>query len=314
MENAQQDNPEVENHQLEAELDEEVDRYAGRRGTRIKAALKKLREVGAGNALAPDLRRLAPHGADATLIHMWAAAEKATHRIEPKTIDRQARRMSKLSEWLRTHDRPPMAGRLSTPAFVRDLEEYRRETNDKKINADLVKLGGYEQILEANRALGLRPPEDPGQPSWEAARQPHALQGPPATPASPSAGAWDWLGEQIHGPNISMPAPPSHWQAGSSQQLPATPATPSAGAWNWLGEQIQGPASPEPAPHWGAQAHPPLELPATPATPSQGAWAWLGQQMQDAASPSCVRPRSSNIYGGLDSFVDLDPPHTPRLA
>ncbi|MHC2409988.1 hypothetical protein ACVJGC_002579 [Bradyrhizobium diazoefficiens] len=242
MENAQQDNPEVENHQLEAELDEEVDRYAGRRGTRIKAALKKLREVGAGNALAPDLRRLAPHGADATLIHMWAAAEKATHRIEPKTIDRQARRMSKLSEWLRTHDRPPMAGRLSTPAFVRDLEEYRRETNDKKINADLVKLGGYEQILEANRALGLRPPEDPGQPSWEAARQPHALQGPPATPASPSAGAWDWLGEQIHGPNISMPAPPSHWQAGSSQQLPATPATPSAGAWNWLGEQIQGPA------------------------------------------------------------------------
>ncbi|MCW2225049.1 hypothetical protein M2232_008581 [Bradyrhizobium japonicum] len=184
MENAQQDNPEVENHQLEAELDEEVDRYAGRRGTRIKAALKKLREVGAGNALAPDLRRLAPHGADATLIHMWAAAEKATRRIEPKTIDRQARRMSKLSEWLRTHDRPPMAGRLSTPAFVRDLEEYRRETNDKKINADLVKLGGYEQILEANRALGLRPPEDPGQPSWEAARQPHALQGPPATPAS----------------------------------------------------------------------------------------------------------------------------------
>jgi type III effector protein XopD len=273
LENAQQDNPEVENHQLEAELDEEVDRYAGRRGTRIKAALKKLREVGAGNALAPDLRRLAPHGADATLIHMWAAAEKATHRIEPKTIDRQARRMSKLSEWLRTHDRPPMAGRLSTPAFVRDLEEYRRETNDKKINADLVKLGGYEQILEANRALGLRPPEDPGQPSWEAARQPHALQGPPATPASPSAGAWDWLGEQI-----------------------------------------QGPASPEPAPHWGAQAHPPLELPATPATPSQGAWAWLGQQMQDSASPSCVRPRSSNIYGGLDSFVDLDPPHTPRLA
>lgn len=160
----------------------------------------------------------------------------------------------------------------------------------------------------------MRPPEDPGQPSWEAARQPHALQGPPATPASPSAGAWDWLGEQIHGPNISMPAPPSHWQAGSSQQLPATPATPSAGAWNWLGEQIQGPASPEPAPHWGAQAHPPLELPATPATPSQGAWAWLGQQMQDSASPSCVRPRSSNIYGGLDSFVDLDPPHTPRLA
>ncbi|WP_245508659.1 hypothetical protein [Bradyrhizobium zhanjiangense] len=352
LENAQRDDPEVENEQLEAELDEDVDKYAKDRGRRIKAALKKLREVGAGNVLAPDLRRLAPHGADATLIGMWAAAEKATHRIEPETIDRQARRMSRLSEWLQTHDRPPMAGRLSTPAFVQDVETYRRETNDSKINSDLVKLGQYEQILEANRALGLRPPENPGQSSWEAARQPHSLQEPPATPATPSAGAWDWLGEQIHGPTTSMPAPlsdwqagpsqqlpatpatpsaaaldwlgeqihgsttsmlapPSAWQAGPSQQLPATPAPPSAAAWDWLGEQIHEPASPAAAPHWAAQAHPPLELPATPATPSQGAWAWLGQQMQEPASPSSVRPRSSNIYGGLDSFVDLDPP-TPH--
>ncbi|MGY3034127.1 hypothetical protein ACVIIV_003297 [Bradyrhizobium sp. USDA 4354] len=311
LENAQLENPEVENHQLEAELDEDVDTYAKDRGRRIKAALKKLREVGAGNTLAADVRRLAPHAEDATLIRMWAAAENATHRIDPKTIDRQARRMSRLSEWLQTHDRPPMAGRLSTPAFLQDVEEYRRETDDSKINPDLVKLRQYEQILEANRALGLRPPEDPGQPSWEGARQPHSLQQPPATPATPSAGAWDWLGEQIHGPTISMPAPPSDWQAGSSQQLPATPATPSAGAWDWLGEQIHEPASPVAAPHWAAQAHRPLELPATPATPSQGAWAWLGQQMQEPASPSSVRPRSSNIYAGLDSFVDLDPP-TPH--
>ncbi|WP_461327663.1 hypothetical protein [Bradyrhizobium huanghuaihaiense] len=89
MENAQQDNPEVENHQLEAELDEEVDRYAGRRGTRIKAALKKLREVGAGNALAPDLRRLAPHGADATLIHMWGGGGKGNTQDRAED-DRQA--------------------------------------------------------------------------------------------------------------------------------------------------------------------------------------------------------------------------------
>ncbi|MCA1530477.1 hypothetical protein I6F46_35990 [Bradyrhizobium yuanmingense] len=309
-ENAQQDEPEVENHQLEAELDEDVDTYAKDRSRRIKAALKKLREVGAGNALAPDLRRLAPHRADAILIDMWSAAEKATHRIEPETIDRQARRMYRLSEWLQTHDRPPMAGRLSTPALDRDVEEYRRETKDGKIKPDLVKLGQYEQILEANRALGLRPPDDPGQPSWEAARQPHSMQEPPATPATPSAGAWDWLGEQIHGPTTSMRAP-SDWQAGSSQELPAAPATPSAAARDWIGEQIHEPASPVPAPHWAAQAHPPLELPATPATPSQGAWAWLGQQMQEPASPSSVRPRSSNIYGGLDSFVDLDPP-TPH--
>jgi len=307
LENAQQENPEVENHQLEAALDEDVDTYANDRGRRIKAALKKLREVGAGNSLAADIRRLAPHAADATLIRMWAAAEKATHRIDSNTIDRHARRMSRLSDWLQTHDRPPMAGRLSTPAFVRDVEEYRRETGDSKINADLVKLGLYQQILEANRALGLPPPEDPGQPSREAARQPHSLQEAPATPASPSAGAWDWLGEQIHGPTISMPAPPRDWQAGSSQQLPATRARASTGAWDWLGGQIYEFASPSAAPHSAAQAHLPLELPATPATPSQGAWAWFGQQMQEPASPSSVRPRSSNIYGGLESFVDLDP-------
>ncbi|WP_027577619.1 hypothetical protein [Bradyrhizobium sp. WSM1743] len=311
LENAQLENPEVENHQLEAELDEDVNTYAKDRGRRIKAALKKLREVGAGNTLAADLRRLAPHAEDATLIRMWAAAEKATDRIDPKTIDRQTRRMFRLSEWLQTHDRQPIAGRLSTPGLAQDVEEYKHETGDSKINADLVRLGLYQQILEANRALGLPPPEDPGQPSAEAARQAHSPQDPPATPATPSAGAWEWLGDQMHGSGSSMPAPQSGWQASSSQLLPATPATPSAGAWDWLGEQIHGPASPVPAPHWGAQAHLPLELPATPATPSQGAWAWLGQQMQEPASPSSVRPRSSNIYGGLDSFVDLDPP-TPH--
>ncbi|MCC8942216.1 hypothetical protein H8A99_38860 [Bradyrhizobium sp. Arg68] len=307
QENAQLENPEVENHQLEAELDEDVDTFAKDRGRRIKAALKKLREVGAGNALAADVRRLVPHGADATLIGLWAAAEKATNRVEPNTIDRQARRLSRLSEWLQTHDRQPMAGRLFTDGFAQDVEEYKHETGDGKINADLVRLGRYQQILDANKALGLQPREGAGQPSGEAARQARSPQELPATPATPSAGAWNWLGEQIHGPASSMPAPHSGSRAGSSQQLPATPATPSVGAWDWLGEQIHGPASPVPVPHWAQQPNLPL-LPATPATPSQGAWDWFGQQMQEPASPSSVRPRSSNIYGGLDSFVDLDPP------
>lgn len=307
LENAQLENPDVENHQLEAELDEDVDTYAKDRGTRIKAALKKLREVDAGNDLAADVRRLAPHGADATLIGMWAAAEKATGRIDPKTIDRQARRMSRLSEWLQTHDRPPIADRLSTAGLAQDVEEYRHDTDDSKINADPVKLGQYEQILGANRALGLLPPQDPGHPSAEGARQVHSPQELPAMPATPSAGAWEWLGEQMHGPASSMPAPYRGEHAASLQQLPATPATPSTGAWDWLGEQIHGPASPVPAPHWAAQADLPVELPATPATPSQGAWAWLGQQMHEPASSSSDQPQSSNIYAGLDSFVDLDP-------
>ncbi|UVO40616.1 hypothetical protein KUL72_30030 [Bradyrhizobium arachidis] len=311
LENAQQEDPEVAGHQLEAELDADVDTYAEDRSRRIKAALKKLRDAGAGKVLAADLRRLAPHGADTILIDMWSAAEKASHRIEPETIERQARRMSRLSEWLQTHDRPPMAGRFSTPGLDRDVEEYRRETKDSKIKPDLVRLSKYEQILEANRRLGLQPPQGPTQASYEAALQTGSLQEPPATPAIPSAGAWDWLGEQIHGPAMVTPSTPGNWQAGSSQHLPATPAIPSAGAWDWLGEQIHQPASQVAAPHWTAQAHPPLELPATPATPSEGAWAWLGQQMHEPASPSSVRPRSSNIYPGLDSFIGLHPP-TPH--
>ncbi|MGY4426386.1 hypothetical protein ACVWY2_008835 [Bradyrhizobium sp. JR6.1] len=269
LQNAQLENPEAENHRLEAELDEDVDVYAKDRGTRIKAALKKLRGVRAGNTLAANVRRLVPHGADATLIGSWAAAEKTKtiHRVEPATVDRRVRRLSRLSEWLQTHDKQPMAGRLFTPEFAQDVEKYRHQTGDSQINPDLLRLGRYQQILEANRALGLQPPEDAGQPFGEAARQAH-----------------------------------------SPQELPATPATPSAGAWNWLGEQIHGPASPVPAPHWAMQPNLPLELPATPATPSQGAWDWFEQQMQELASPSSVGPRSSNIYGGLDPLVDLDPP------
>ncbi|WP_244547344.1 hypothetical protein [Bradyrhizobium sp. Gha] len=312
LENAQLENPDVENYQLEAELDQDVDTYANDRARRIKAALKKLREVGAGNSLAADVRRLAPYDADASLIRRWAAAEKATPRIDPETIDRQTRRMFRLSDWLRTHDRQPIAGRLSPPGLAQDVEQYKRETGDGKITPDLVRLGRYQQVLQANSALGLPPPQDPGQPFAEVAGQADSPQELPATPATPSVGAWEWLGEQMHGAGSSMPmpAPQIGWQPGSSQQLPATPAH-SAGSWDWLGEQIHGPVSPVPAPLWAAQADLPVELPATPATPSEGAWAWLGQQMQEPASTSSVRPESSNIYGGLGSFVELDPP-TPH--
>ncbi|QOZ36299.1 hypothetical protein [Bradyrhizobium sp. CCBAU 53421] len=311
MENAQLEDPEVENRQLEAELDQDVDTYAADRARRIKAALKKLREVWAGNTLSADLRRLAPHGTDATLIGRWAAAEKATRRVEPETIDRQARRMSRLSEWLRTHDKQAIAGRLFTSGLDQDVAEYRQETDDGKIKADLLRLGRYQQILEANRALGLHPAEDAGQPVAEGARRAYSPQEVPATPATPSAGAWDWLGEQIHGPSSSLPVPHHGWQASSSQQLPATSASPSAGAWDRSSEQILQPAAPVQAPYWIPQSNLPHGLPATPASLSQGAWDWFGQQMQEPASPSSVRPRSSNIYSGLDPLVDLDPstPH-----
>ncbi|WP_407175507.1 hypothetical protein [Bradyrhizobium sp. STM 3562] len=308
LENAQLDDPEVGNHQLEAELDEDVDAYANDRGRRIKAALKKLREFGAGNALEADLRRLVPHRADATLIRMWAAAEKATHRVEPETIDRLARRLFRLSDWLRSSHRSAIADRLFTAGLTQDVEEYRQETGDGKINADLLRLGRYQQVLEANRALGLNPPEDAASPAGQGGPEASSPQELPATPATPSAGAWNWLGEQIHGPTSSLPPPHLGSQASLSQGIPGTPATPSAGAWDWFREQMHGPASPSPAPQ--LVPHPNLSrgLPASPQTPSQGAWDWFGQQMQEPASSSWVRRPSSNIYGDLESLVDLNPP------
>ncbi|MFK4532179.1 hypothetical protein ABIA00_000362 [Bradyrhizobium ottawaense] len=179
-----------------------------------------------------------------------------------------------------------------TRELVRRLaEEW--QPNLRNLDNVVADRGGLQQRLSA--APGNARATDP------------AYQAGPSTRSVDSTEFWRGVDQ------AGQPAADS-WNTanfGSSQQLPATPATPSVGAWNWLGEQIHGPASPEPAPHWAAQAHPPLELPATPASPSQGAWAWLAQQMQDPASPTSVRPRSSNIYAGLDSFVDLDLP-TPH--
>ncbi|XSC42298.1 hypothetical protein ACF1BQ_027990 [Bradyrhizobium sp. RDT10] len=257
----------IGNPELEAGLDDDVETYAKDRSRRIKAALKKLRDVGAGKALSADIRRLVPYPSDATLIDMWATAEKATRRIEPETIDRQARRLSRLSDWLQTREKGAMAGRLNDDGLAQDVEEYRNQTADTKINADLLRLRRYQQVLEANRALGLPPPESARPLAGEGARQP-----------------------------------------GSPQELPATPATPSEGAWDWFRNQMQEPASSSFTPHHGPQPSSLQELPATPATPSEGAWDWFREQMQEPASPSSARRPSSDVYGGLEPLVNLNPP------
>ncbi|KRQ94253.1 hypothetical protein CQ10_34355 [Bradyrhizobium valentinum] len=298
----------IGNPELEAGLDDDVETYAKDRSGRIKAALKKLRDVGAGKALSADIRRLAPYPADATLIDMWAAAEKATRRIEPETVDRQARRLSRLSDWLQTREKGAMAGRLNDNGLAQDVEEYRNQTADTKINADLLRLRRYQQVREANRALGLPPPESARPLAGEGARQPGSPQELPATPATPSEGAWDWFRNQMQEPASSTFTPHHGPRPSSLQELPATPATPSAGAWDWFREQMQEPASSSFTPHRGPQPRSLQELPATPATPSAGAWDWFREQMQEPASLSSARRPSSDVYGGLEPLVNLNPP------
>ncbi|WP_235977263.1 hypothetical protein [Bradyrhizobium archetypum] len=303
------------NPELDAGLDRDVEAYAKDSkkdpkltSRRTIAALKKLRDIGAGRALSADIRRLAPYPADATLIDMLANAEKATARVEPETVDRRARRLYRLSDWLQTREKGAMAGRLNDNGLAQDVEEYRNQTADSKIDADLLRLRRYQQVLEANRALGLAPPESAPPLAAEGARQPGSPQELPATPATPSEGAWDWFRNQMQEPASSSFTPHPAPQPSSLQELPATPTTPSAGAWDWFREQMQEPASSSFTPHRGPQLRSLQELPATPATPSAGAWNWFREQMQEPASPSSTRRPSSDVHGGLEPLVNLNPP------
>ncbi|WP_174551897.1 hypothetical protein [Sinorhizobium saheli] len=257
----------IGNPELETGLDDDVETYASDRSRRIKAALKKLRDVGAGRALSADIRRLVPYSADATLIDMWAAAEKATGRILPETVDRHARRLCRLSDWLQTRKKGAMAGRLNDDALAQDIEQYKHQTADTKIKSDLLRLRRYQQVLEANRALGLPLPEGARPLAGEGAREPR------------------WL-----------------------QELPATPSTPSEGAWDWLREQMQDPASSSFTPQPGLQ---PSALQDLPATPSANAWAWFGEQ--EPASPLSASRPFSDIYGGLEPLINLNPPTPYKL-
>ncbi|MGY3622335.1 hypothetical protein [Bradyrhizobium sp. USDA 10063] len=302
------------NPELEAGLDLDVAAYAKAQkdpkisSRRTIAALKKLGDVQAGKALSTNSYRLAPYAADATLIDMWAGAEKATGRVEPETVDRQARRLSRLSDWLQTHEKGAMAGRLFTDGLAQDVEEYKNKTEDTKINADLLRLRRYQQVVEANRALGLLPPEEARPLAGEGARQPGSAQELPATPATPSAGAWDYLREQMQEPTPSSSTPYRGPEPSSFQELPATPSTPSVGAWDYLREQMQESTPSSSMPYRGPEPSSFQELPATPSTLSAGAWDYLQEQMQDPIPSHSVRRPSPDIYGGLGSLVDLNPP------
>jgi len=63
----------------------------------------------------------------------------------------QARRLYRLSEWLQKNgDRGAIPGRLNDDELARDVGQYKDQTADTKINADLLRLRRYQQVLEAN--------------------------------------------------------------------------------------------------------------------------------------------------------------------
>ncbi|QHO77699.1 hypothetical protein ACH79_38835 [Bradyrhizobium sp. CCBAU 051011] len=243
--------------------------------------------------------------------------------------------LRQFSAWLQTAQKPSITGR------VENLEALRAEADEfagddvrlrNLLRTALPRLWQYQQAVEANRALGLGPPGQAGSLAGQGAPQPSSLQELPATPATPSEGAWDWFREAMQEPTPSS-TPHRGLQPSSYQELPATPATPSAGAWDWFREAMQEP-TPSSTPHCGLQPSSYQELPATPATPSTGAWDWFREQMQEptptSSTPyrgsqpsywdwlseqvqqrepwSSARAAASNIYGGLEPVPDPNAP------
>ncbi|ANW02799.1 hypothetical protein [Bradyrhizobium icense] len=196
--------------------------------------------------------------------------------------------LRQFSAWLQATQKPSISTRIE------NLEALRAEADEfagddvrlrNLLRTALPRLRQHQQAVEANRALGLGPPEQAGSVAGQDALQPSSFQELPATPATPSEGSWDWLREQMQEPAPSSSAPHPGPQPSSFQELPATPATPSAGAWDWFREAMQEP-TPSSTPHSGLQPSSYQELPATPATPSAGGWDWFREAMQELTPSS----------------------------
>jgi hypothetical protein len=99
-----------------------------------RTALNALRKIQLGN---PTRRRPhTPYIADAALIRGWYSAQREKDVPQP-TCWVNARRLSILSEWLRTNNRGAMAERCSTQSLDQDVKEYIKECVTHKKSKDL---------------------------------------------------------------------------------------------------------------------------------------------------------------------------------
>ncbi|WP_420969799.1 hypothetical protein [Bradyrhizobium sp. B120] len=218
---------------------------------RLTSALNHLQQLAsadeAGTApLVPARHTRIPYPEDAPLIDgaLKHAMDGASTARQRKDHQNRASRFRDFSAWLRTQNKQSIAGRLNgTPQddalLQKDLAAFRR-AGGKVYGPDFSHLQDYLHDVQADQA-GMQPEASVAQ---DTGRQPGSPQQLPATPATPSAGAWNWLSEQFHGPASPVPVP--HWAPQPNLPLghPATPASPSQGAWDWLGQQMQEPASP----------------------------------------------------------------------
>ncbi|WP_407175379.1 Ulp1 family isopeptidase [Bradyrhizobium sp. STM 3562] len=302
-------------------LDEEISAYKslGRDPqNRIKSALDVLRRLlrDGEEAEAPEPRvlgrprQLVPHPEDGPLIE--AALRQSLNDLRTPTAklrqaaQQRARRLRALSAWLKKNGRGTITGRLNGSSeeqskLDHDVLAFQR-TGARIHGPDLSHLRSYLKLIEANRALGLQVREQPSSQAARGARQSGSAQELPPTPATPSAGAWAWLGEQMQEPaSPSTASAPSRTYGGLEPFVDLNSPTPS---------ELRDDADFAPAPsakarsdtYGGLESFVDLNAP----TPSE-----LRDDAHFAPAPS-ARARS-DTYGGLESFVDLNAPTPSEL-
>ncbi|MEJ6890609.1 Ulp1 family isopeptidase [Bradyrhizobium diazoefficiens] len=298
-------------------LDEEIAAYRrlGRDPQhRITSALDVLRRLlrGGEEAEAPEPRvlgaprRLVPHPEDAPLIE-GALSQALKHVKTAKdkgSAQKRATRLRALSAWLKGNRKGSIIGRLNGSSkeqltLDNDVLAFQR-TGGARYRPDLSHLRSYLKLIEANRELGLPGPEQPSSPAAWGDRHPGSAQDLPSTPASPSAGAWVWLGEQLHEP-ASPSRPPSHAKGRLEPSVDLNAPTPS----ELRDDAHFAPAHPARArsdTYAGLEPFVDLNAP----TPSE---------LRDDAHFAPAHPAGarSDTYAGLEPFVDLNAPTPSEL-
>ncbi|WP_342723517.1 Ulp1 family isopeptidase [Bradyrhizobium sp. B097] len=233
-----------------ASLAAEIEEYIagdGERRARLRSALSHLRRLGPQGlqTVGPGPRLMGrqltnPYPDDALMID--GLAKDALRKLGPGATREQKHQISRISssqrgfsDWLQRERRGSIASRLNgTPQQERSLKA------DHKDFAEVTGLrsGGmndlrkYLMVVEVNRALGL--PAGVRSPAGEDARRSHSIPEFSAPQDTPSAGAWDWLGDQLQEPASQRRAFDELSSAGSA----------SSSAWDFLRGELEQPASP----------------------------------------------------------------------
>ncbi|WP_225131050.1 Ulp1 family isopeptidase [Bradyrhizobium sp. IC3123] len=293
-------------------LNAEIAKYRSSGGdpnNRIRSALNHLRRLlrGGEEVEAPEPRvlgaprRLVPHPEDAPLIE--GALNQALKDLKTPTAklrqsaQQRARRLRALSAWLREKRKGSIIGRLNGSSreqvsLDNDVVAFQR-TGGRVHGPDLSHLRSYLKLIEPNRELGLPGPEQPNSPAAQGDWHSGSAQDLPSTPASPSAGAWVWLGEQVQ-ERASPSWPASHAKGRLEPSYGLIAPTPS----ELRNDAHFAPAHPtrlRSDTYGGLESLVDLNAP----TPSE---------LRDDADFAPVHPAQahSDTYSGLESFVDLN--------